>query len=97
MSETMPRFEGVLLPEHVAVCEAQTDRWMTAGLSTEWCDRPAVEAAVRRVAEGECGWYWLHEASCPGADSVIGGHGGLRVGSVGARLLKGAVHGREGH
>lgn len=27
MSETMPRFEGVLLPEHVAVCEAQTDRW----------------------------------------------------------------------
>ena len=51
MSETMPRFEGVLLPEHVAVCEAQTDRWMTAGLSTERCDRPAVEAAVRRVYE----------------------------------------------
>ena len=48
---SMPRFEGVLLPEHVAVCEAQTDRWMTAGLSTERCDRPAVEAAVRRVYE----------------------------------------------
>ncbi|MBK6857789.1 MAG: hypothetical protein IPG97_15955 [Microthrixaceae bacterium] len=26
-----------------AVCEAQTDRWMTAGLSTERCDRPVVE------------------------------------------------------
>lgn len=37
--------------DYVATCQVEIERWMTAGLSTERCDRPAVEAAVRRVYE----------------------------------------------
>jgi hypothetical protein len=45
----LPEYTGTLLPEHLALIENVREHRLRVGLSTERCDRPAAEAAVRRV------------------------------------------------
>jgi hypothetical protein len=45
----LPRYTGTLLPEHLAAVDRVRDESTAAALSTERCDRPAAEAAVREA------------------------------------------------
>jgi hypothetical protein len=47
----LPAFTGTLLPEHLALIEQIREHRAQIGLSTERCDRPAAEAAVRLAHE----------------------------------------------
>lgn len=43
----MAPYTGTLTPDQIAPISDVQDEWMRVGLSTQRCDRPAAEAAVR--------------------------------------------------
>jgi hypothetical protein len=49
LSPALPRFTGTLMPRHLALIDHAREHRIRVGLSTNRCDRPAAEAAVRRA------------------------------------------------